>query len=81
MTEAFELEIVKQNESKKISVLWVEVESPTGNFVVGPNHSPLVSLLKYRGILKYQEYNGPEASIDTYGGILKVEENRTIVLI
>jgi len=79
-TDAFELEIVKQTESKKISILWLEIESPTGNFVVGPGHYPLFSLLKYKGTLTYKEYSGGEISLDTYGGIFKVANNKAMVL-
>ncbi|MBU1007804.1 hypothetical protein KKA53_01865 [Candidatus Dependentiae bacterium] len=80
-TNAFELEIIKQTESKKVSILWVEIQSPTGNFVVGPEHHPLVSLLKHRGKLTYKEYNGNETSLDTYGGIFKVANNKATALL
>lgn len=80
-TEILELEIISRTESKKINVLWLEVESPTGNFVVCPDHSPLVSLLKDRGKLRYEEYQGNEQSIDTYGGILTVDGNKATVIL
>ena len=78
--DKLELEIVTQTESKKISIEWVEVESPTGNFVVGPDHTPLVSLLKHKGKLTYQ-IDGRTESIDTYGGIFKVANNRALVVL
>jgi len=66
---------------KKIPVLWIEVESPNGNFVVGPDHCPLFSLLKDRGKLTYKEQSGKEVTIDTYGGLLKADGNKAIVLL
>jgi F0F1-type ATP synthase epsilon subunit len=81
MVDAFELEIIKRSGSQKLSVMWVEIESPTGDFVVGPNHAPLVSLLKDRGKLTYKEISGPEKTIDVYGGIFKVSDNHAIALL
>ena len=81
MTDAFELEIIHKTESKTIRVAWIEVQSPTGNFIVGPDHTALVSLLKYRGTLTYKEFQGAEQAIDTYGGIFKVDENKAVVFL
>lgn len=81
MVDAFELEIIKRSTSQKLSVLWVEIESPTGDFVVGPDHTPLVSLLKDRGKLTYKEIAGNEKTIEVYGGIFKVSDNHAIVLL
>ena len=80
-TDAFELEIVEKTKSKKLSVFWIEVQSPTGDFVVGPDHFPLISILKRKGKLTYKEFNNVEKSIDVYGGIFKVSNNRAIVLL
>lgn len=80
-TDAFELEIVRQTETKKVSILWVEVQSPTGNFIVGPEHHPLVSLLKHKSKLTYKAYSGGETSIDVYGGLFKVANNKAVALL
>ena len=80
-TDLLTLEIISRKKTEKISVLWVEVQSPSGDFVVGPGHYPLVSLLKDRGKITYKEYQGGEKSIDTYGGIFTVDGDvATIVL-
>jgi F0F1-type ATP synthase epsilon subunit len=80
-TEVLELEIITPKKSKQIPVLWIEVESPNGNFVVGPDHSPLVSRLKERGKLTYQEHQGKEVSIDIYSGIFRVSGNQASVIV
>ena len=77
----FELEIIHPTKSEKKTVAWVEVESPTGNFVVGPNHSPLVSILKPRGKLTYQEFEKTETAVDIYGGVFKVSDNKAVVVL
>lgn len=79
--EILELEIITRKDAKQIPVEWINVQSPTGNFVVGPDHAPLVSLLKERGKLTYKEHEGKEVSIDTYGGIFKVDGNKATVIL
>jgi len=81
-TDIFELEIVNRTESKTIQIFWVEVESPTGNFVIGPDHTPLVSLLKHQGTLTYKDFAGNKEAIDTYkGGLFVVEDNKALVML
>lgn len=80
-TDVLELEIITRTESKKIPVLWIEVQSPTGNFIIGPDHSPLVSLLKERGKLTYKEHQGEEVSLNTYGGIIKVDGSKAVAIL
>ena len=80
-TNIFELEIITQTSTKKIPVEWVEVDSPTGNFVVGPDHYPLFSLLKHKGKLTYKEQSGQEVSIDTYGGLFKADGDKATVIL
>ena len=86
-TDILELEIITRIESKKIPVEWIDIQSPTGNFIIGPDHSPLVSLLKERGVLTYKvqalakEHQGDEVSIDTYGGIIEVDGSRATAIL
>ena len=82
MADVFELEIIRPTKSEKFSVEWIEVQSPTGNFVVGPDHHPLVSILKDRGEMKYKEFQGGEKKMDIYrGGLFKVAQNKVVIFL
>lgn len=81
MSDNLELEIIKPTESKTVSVLWVEVEGLNGNFIVGPEHSPLISILKPKGRLIYKTIHNLEVEIDTFGGIIKVGSNKATVIL
>jgi len=48
---SFTLEIVASTQSEIHSIEWVEIESPNGSFLVGPDHMPLISLIKKRSTL------------------------------
>ncbi len=52
--ESFQLEIISPTSNKLITIEWIEVESPTGSFFVGPNHTALVSLIKKKSMLSYK---------------------------
>jgi F0F1-type ATP synthase epsilon subunit len=76
-----ELEIIKPAESKRVSVLWLEVEGLTGSFVVGPDHVPLVSILKPKARLIYKTKENLEVEMDTFGGIIVVTAFRVVIVL
>ncbi|HBS48556.1 TPA: hypothetical protein DEO28_01485 [Candidatus Dependentiae bacterium] len=78
----FDLEIVRPSESKKISIFWVDIEGVSGNFVVGPNHSPLISVIKPQSFLIYKTSSNEEVRLEIVGGgIININENGKVVVI
>jgi F0F1-type ATP synthase epsilon subunit len=78
--DVFELEIIYQDRNEKYEINWVEIESPTGNFTVGPDHIPLVSLIQERGKVTYKEYGKEITSIDAYSGMFIVSNNKARII-
>lgn len=76
-----ELEIISPTKSNKISIQWIEIESPNGSFLVGINHSPLISIIKKKGILVYKKKDGKEIATEVYGGIFKVAHNKATIIL
>lgn len=81
MSETFELEIVRHLSSEKIPIRWVKCESPNGHFLIGIDHSPLVSLLKKQGVLVYEDLDQEQKSINVTGGILFVADNKVTIIL
>ena len=79
-TDTFELEIFYPTKSEKYLIMWVNIQSPNGNFVVGPDHSQLVSLLKDRGKITFKDLDGIEHVVDSYGGIFSVANNNAQII-
>ncbi len=75
------LEIIAPDTSEKFSIEWVEIESPTGSFLVGPDHSPLISMIKQKSIIIYKKEKGEKVSLDAAGGIFKVINNDATILL
>lgn len=78
---SFTLEIVASTQSEIHSIEWVEIESPTGSFLVGPDHMPLISLIKKRSTVIYRKTNSEERSFQISGGIFKVADNKAIIIL
>ena len=82
MNKKIELQIIRPTSKEVVDVEWVDVQTPSGDFVIGKDHSPLVSTLKERGRITYRKYNSKHIQVvDCYGGILKVENNVAVVIL
>ena len=80
-TTTLSLEIISPTLAQQLTVEWIEVESPTGSFFVGPNHSPLISIIKNKSNLLYKtEGNEPTAVVTTHG-VFYIEENKAVVIL
>ena len=81
-TAIFEVEITSPLEFKTYQIECIEVQSPTGSFFVGPNHAPLISLLKKKSIVMYKrvDQKNPE-TLDVSGGFFKVSDNKALILL
>jgi F0F1-type ATP synthase epsilon subunit len=79
--ESFTLEIFASTTSEIHTVEWVEIEGPHGSFLVGPNHSTLISIIKKRSTVTYKKTNAEQRSVEISGGIFRVSGNKAIILL
>lgn len=79
--QTIEFEIVTPQSQNIIQVEWIEIQSPTGNFVIGPNHRPLVSLVIRKGKLSYKPVSGNVTYIYPSEGIFIISNNRARALV
>lgn len=76
-----EVHIIGPHSSHTFNANWLEIESPNGNFIIAPDHYPLVSLLKKQSKLNYQTADNSSGSIEIAGGALSVDNNKVIILL
>ena len=76
----FDLEIIRPTESTLLTVSWVEVEGEMGSFTVGPNHSPIVTILKPGGILSYTTHDGKFMELEISSGVFSVSKGRAVIV-
>lgn len=77
----FTFEIITPTHTEIHSVEWIEIESPTGSFWVGPGHSSLISIIKSKSSILYKKVNTEECSFDVLKGIFQVKDNKAIALV
>lgn len=83
MNDKFDIEITSPTTKILASIDWVEVYGISGSFLVGPDHSPLVSILGKGGKIIYKKHETQdlkEISV-TSGGIFKVGNNKASLLL
>lgn len=77
----FTLEIISPTNTEVHSIEWIEIESPTGSFLVGPGHSPLISIIKQKTSLLYKKTNAEECSLNIQKGVFFVKDNKAVALV
>jgi len=71
----FVLHIQRPFVQQEITVEWVSVQSPTGSFVVGPGHRPLLSLVSMgKSIVYHISGVDHEVEVPSAGGILHIDK-------
>jgi F0F1-type ATP synthase epsilon subunit len=80
--KSFKLKIIKPTKKDVFDVEWLDIQTPSGNFFVGPEHEDLITILKERSPISYKKINTtkPE-SIDSYGGFLKIEKGQASIIL
>ena len=69
------VEIFSPTNSTSFNVHWIEIDSPTGFFVVGAGHQNTLSLLKPGGSLMYESEDSNQVSLTVPGGIAIIQNN------
>lgn len=77
----FHLHIITPSRTEHIEIEWIEVESPTGNFFVGPDHSPLISIIKHHATLAYKPIHAEPVNLKVSQGVFKISDNQALVLL
>ena len=79
-TDSFDLEIIRPTESTLVTVSWIEIEGVEGSFTAGPDHSPIVAILKLGGQISYTTHDGKFVKIDITAGIFSMSKGRAVII-
>lgn len=66
------LTIISPTEQEMHEIIWLEINSPAGNFVIQPGHAPMLITLNSNEPIIYCLNNGKVHSQQITGGILKI---------
>jgi len=76
-----ELTIITPNETSEFSIVWLELNTPTGNMVVQPGHAPMILILASRQPAMFRLKNGKQESITVRHGIADIRRDRATLVI
>jgi F0F1-type ATP synthase epsilon subunit len=74
-TATISIETFSHSSSGKITAAWVEIDSPSGHFVVGPGHTETISLIRPGSTIVYQAPDGNQGSFVAPGGLAIIQNN------
>jgi F0F1-type ATP synthase epsilon subunit len=75
-----ELHIISSESTLMFRVVWVEVNTSVGNFVIQPGHVPTVLLLEPNQAVKFRLDNGKQEAVLIKDGILEVTRTAATVI-
>ena len=77
-----ELTIMSAASSEKHTIVWLEVNTPTGNLVIQDHHAPLITLVNKDEEISYCFKTGKKNTLLLpHGGILKVTRTQVLILV
>jgi ATP synthase, Delta/Epsilon chain, beta-sandwich domain. len=68
-------------EYKNIEVVWLEINTPQGNFVIQEGHVPMIITLSENLPLSYRLKNGKQESIMISRGVASIDRHTATVII
>ena len=76
-----DLEIIGPLSHQVIPIVWLEVNTPAGNFVIQPGHAPLLVTLSPGQDITFGLKNGKFQTLTISAGILNVERTKATIIL
>lgn len=75
------LSIISPLDKKSYKILWLELNTPLGNFVIQPEHAPTILTLAPNRPVIFCLHNGKEESINITQGIVEISRSTATIFI
>lgn len=76
-----ELTVTDRTSTRSFSVAWIEINTPTGNFVIQPGHAPSFFILSASQPLIFRLKTGKQTAINVHRGIIEVGRKRATLIV
>lgn len=73
--------MVSLADKKSFDIIWLEVNTPIGNFVMQRGHAPMILILSPNKPLVYCLQNGQQESTTIPGGVLHITREQATVIV
>ena len=74
------LHIIMPEEEKQFSIVWLEIETPVGNFVIHGGHAPTVLTLLPGYDILFKLKTGKQESITVANGIVEITRDGATII-
>jgi F0F1-type ATP synthase epsilon subunit len=76
-----QLFITNYTQKKVVRIVWLDVDTPTGNYVIQPAHAPMILTLTPNSRVSYCLTNGKQESLDIKHGVAHISRNSVVLLV
>mgnify|MGYP003982465157 CR=1 FL=1 len=76
-----ELSIIYPTHKDMLKVVWIEIETPKGSFVIEKGHAPMIISLSEDKQITYQTNAGPQYSKKIAGGIAHITRSGVSIFV
>lgn len=75
-----DLTILYPSGKKHYEITWLEINTPKGNFVIQPGHTPMIISLSPKRALTFSLLNGQRESITIQEGVISITRTDATVI-
>ena len=75
------LKIIRPSGHKQHHIMWLEINTPTGNFVIAKGHAPMIVTLSNKKQIIFELTTGQEVSEVISGGVAQISRNEIKLLL
>jgi len=76
-----ELTVITPHETAEYSIVWLELNTPTGNLVIQPGHAPTILILASHQPAVFRLKNGKQESVTIRHGIADIRRDRATLVV
>jgi F0F1-type ATP synthase epsilon subunit len=74
------LTIISPREIQEFAILWIELNAPTGNFVIQQGHAPMILILQPHQPIIFELNNGKQKTLTVPEGIAEITRTSITIL-
>ena len=76
-----QLIIISPEKKESVDVAWVELNTPTGNYIIQPGHAPMIVTLSPQQAFVYAHKNGKEEIVMVERAIAEITRSQVNILL
>lgn len=72
--------IICPTSKKTYEIMWLEINTPKGNFIIQPGHAPMIISLSKKRPITFSLKNGKRESIIIQEGVVSIDRTHATVI-